>query len=207
MSKSSIAIIDTGIGNLASIGNMLNKCGRQADVINDPRNLLGYRKIILPGVGNFKAGMVKLRERGFYTEIIDLARREDTQILGICLGMHLLCRFSEEGNELGLGLVPADVKKFSFNQTSVTKIPHMGWNLVKPTKKSKLFEISQLDARFYFVHSYKVVPDDLNIISATADYGGEFCAAFECKNIFGVQFHPEKSHKFGVAFFHRFLGV
>lgn len=205
MSGSKVGIVDVGIGNIASIRNMISKCGAHADVVNEPSNLYSYKKIILPGVGNFKTAITKLRDRGFDAELINIAQDRNIQILGICLGMQLLCRFSEEGNVAGLGIVSADVKKISFKQPSSEKIPHMGWNAVTPEKKSKLFDNSQVDERFYFVHSFKVVPDDVNIIAGTTEYGGKFCAAFECQNIFGVQFHPEKSHKFGICLFNRFL--
>ena len=121
--------------------------------------------------------------------------------------MQLLCRRSEEGLALGLGLVEADVKKFSFKDSQMLKIPHMGWNTLRILKRNPLIEQSKDEKRFYFVHSYFVQPDDQNIIVAASNHGGEFCSMFQNENIFGVQFHPEKSHRFGLDLFSNFLSL
>jgi glutamine amidotransferase len=123
--------------------------------------------------------------------------------MGICLGMQLLCKHSEEGDVEGLGLVDATVKKFDFPNQPSLKVPHMGWNTLRTTRENPLLPMDDEERRFYFVHSYKVVPNNPSISIGQCDYGGEFCAAFQQGNVFGVQFHPEKSHRFGMALMQR----
>jgi glutamine amidotransferase len=125
--------------------------------------------------------------------------------MGICLGMQLLCLESEEGECSGLGLINAVVKKFVFPAGRNLKVPHMGWNVVSSTRENALLPNGTEVQRFYFVHSYKVVAANSEIVIGTANYGGDFCAAFQKDNIFGVQFHPEKSHRFGMALMKRFV--
>lgn len=203
--SSTIAIINLGIGNLSSVSRMLEKAMGSVVLVDEPDKLYTFTKILLPGVGHFDEGMSSLQRSGFASVIKDLSLDEKTLIIGICLGMQLLCRNSEEGNMPGLGLIDADVKKFTFPPDKKLKIPHMGWNIVHPAKSNPLLPQDSEEQRFYFVHSYKLVPDDPSITIGIADYGGEFCAAFQKDNIYGVQFHPEKSHRFGMALLKRFV--
>lgn len=199
-----IVIVDYGMGNLGSILNMLKKAGAEAVIGATPDSIAAADKLILPGVGAFDAGMRNLQERGLREVLEQKVVQERTPLLGICLGMQLLSRRSEEGNLPGLGWLAADTVRFRFAEDSPLKIPHMGWNEPRPRGAATLFAPLAQDARFYFVHSYHVVCDDPGDVAAVADYGGEVVAAVESGNIFGVQFHPEKSHRFGLQLLQTF---
>lgn len=203
--SSMICIVDVGLGNIASIERMLQKVGSKSILAKNPDDLVGIEKIILPGVGHFDEGMKQLQKTGFAQALVELIRERNVQVMGVCLGMQVLCRKSEEGSVPGLGLIDADVNKFRFSEDEKLKIPHMGWNIVSSCQANPLLPPTQEEERFYFVHSYKVVPDDSAITIGTANYGGDFCAAFQKHNIFGVQFHPEKSHRFGMELMRRFV--
>ncbi|MBD3318139.1 MAG: imidazole glycerol phosphate synthase subunit HisH [Chitinivibrionales bacterium] len=195
-----IVIIDAGMGNLGSIFNMLRKVGANSRVSDKVEDILTADKLILPGVGHFDYGMNSLEERGHIQVLNQKVLEEKCPVLGICLGMQLMTRRSEEGKRQGLGWIQADTKRFSFTATdSKLKIPHMGWNSIDTVKGASLFEPLRGNPRFYFVHSYYVVPDNDNDIAARTSYGGEFCSAIQHDNMYGTQFHPEKSHKFGIA--------
>jgi glutamine amidotransferase len=202
-----ICIVDVGLGNIASIQRMLQKVGSQSIMAKKPDDLAGVGKVILPGVGHFDEAMKQLQKTGFAKALVELVRERNIQLIGICLGMQVLCRSSEEGTVLGLGLIDADVRKFRFPGDNKLKVPHMGWNVVSSDKTNSLLPPSLEGQRFYFVHSYKVVPDDTTITIGTANYGGDFCAAFQKRNVFGVQFHPEKSHRFGMELMRRFVEI
>ncbi len=208
VSGQSIGVLDIGIGNIASVGRMIEKAGGKPVVINDPDDLLVINKLILPGVGNFDYGMKKLNETGFSPSLIEFSKSTGNYILGICLGMQLLCMSSEEGKSQGLGLVNADVKKLKSSSGSLDfKVPHMGWSVVRPTKENLLLPKSISDYRFYFVHSFVVHPAEQTLTIAESFYGDNFCSAYQYDNIFGVQFHPEKSHRYGKALIHRYLEI
>ena len=200
-----ITIIDYGMGNLGAIHNMFKKIGIQSLISSNQKDILAATKLILPGVGAFDNGMKNLREMN----LIDLLNRkvleERTPILGICLGMQLLTKTSEEGSLPGLGWIDGDTIRFRFNDTDTTmlKIPHMGWNLVEQKKESPLFSNMYDEPCFYFVHSYHVVCRDEDILSKT-QYGIDFVSSLQKDTILGVQFHPEKSHKFGMKLFRNF---
>lgn len=198
-----IMVIDYGMGNLGSIGNMLKKVGAQFHIINSPDDLHDASKIILPGVGSFDSGISNLIEKGFIGIIKEKVNNEHTPILGICLGMQLLTNGSEEGKLNGFGFI--DAFAYKFKDTYHLKIPHMGWNTVSLKKKSVLINKEITQYRFYFVHSYAIQCKNTENILATTEYGCEFVSMFEHNNIFGVQFHPEKSHKYGIDFFKRFV--
>ena len=202
---SGIGIIEVGLGNIASVQRMLEKAGAKSILARTPEDLLGVEKIVLPGVGHFDEGIKKLQRSGFADTLVKLVTERNIIVMGICLGMHLLCRSSQEGSEYGLALIDADVKKFQFTEDMGLKVPHMGWNVVTSTRTNTLLPPSVEERRFYFVHSYKVVPKDPEITIGTADYGGGFCAAFQQGTVFGVQFHPEKSHRFGMELMQRFV--
>lgn len=185
---------------------MVAKCGTQAELATRPEELAAFQKIILPGVGSFDHGMQSLHSAG-WTNVLNDARERQVPILGICLGMQLMCRSSEEGQLSGLGWIAADVKRFRFPNNTALKIPHMGWNSLSVTRPNELIKFEEGEQRFYFVHSYHVECDDSGDVLATAEHGIEFVAAFQHGNVFGVQFHPEKSHQFGMALIKNFLAL
>lgn len=201
-----IAILDYGLGNLGSIANMLKVIGEKSKITNKAEEIRVADGIILPGVGAFDAGMQKLNDFGL-TEIIKVCAAKGTPILGICLGMQLLGRRSEEGTLPGLGLIPFECKKFRFPDDSDLKIPHMGWDIVDIKQSNPLVNHLEGTQRYYFVHSYYAVCDSEENVLMTCDYGYEFAASVVKDNIIGVQFHPEKSHDFGVALLTNFVGM
>jgi len=200
-----IVIVDYGMGNLGSIQNMLKAVGVKSRVSSDSKIVLEAEKLILPGVGAFDSAMERINGSGL-REILDRKALDDkVPILGICLGMQLLTRGSEEGALPGLGWIPGDTKRFP--RIDDLKVPHMGWNLVRNTSSSKLTKDLGEEARFYFVHSYAVSVDDQRNSILKTSYGIEFDSAIEKDNIMGVQFHPEKSHRFGKALFKNFAAL
>ncbi|MEM4260507.1 MAG: imidazole glycerol phosphate synthase subunit HisH [Candidatus Woesearchaeota archaeon] len=200
-----ICIIDYNVGNIGSIVNMLKRIGYLAEVTNDVNKIRDAQKIILPGVGAFDIGIKKLREFNLVDDIIECVLVKKIPILGICLGMQLMANRSEEGIEKGLSLIDAEVKKFNFNDNLALKIPHMGWNSVEVRKSHPLIKDMKQEIRFYFVHSYYVKCNREEDILTTTKYGISFVSAFAKGNIMGVQFHPEKSHKFGMHLLKNFI--
>jgi glutamine amidotransferase len=197
-----ITIIDYGLGNLGSIKNMFKHIGAESEIQSNLQAIQKAQKIILPGVGKFDAAMSRINESGLRKILDYKALEEKIPILGICLGMQLLTNRSEEGSQKGLGWIDANVKKFQANK--YLKVPHMGWNLVKPSNLNDLNKLLSDNSRFYFVHSYYVqVVNPENSMLKTS-YGHEFDSGIASKNIYGVQFHPEKSHKFGMNLFKKF---
>lgn len=206
MDDSRIAIIDYGMGNVGSIRNMLRKVGALPVVVSSPAGLDGVGKIVLPGVGAFDQGMDKLEATGFRCALERLVLERKIPILGICLGMQLFTRASEEGSRPGLGWVAAETRRFRRDSLPADlRIPHMGWNTTQQRKASALFDPSLGEQRFYFLHAYHVVCDAAEDVLTETEYGSPFVSAFACGNIIGAQFHPEKSHRFGVEFFRRFV--
>jgi glutamine amidotransferase len=204
----SIAVVDYGVGNIGSICNMLKHIGVKPLVATVPADLEGVRGIVLPGVGHFMKAMERLSESGMAAALRETASRGDTPILGICLGMQLMCHSSEEGGARGLGLIDAEVKRFVIPLESALKVPHMGWSEVNIKREGTILgEIGQRDPRFYFVHSYFVECHDDRLIIGTSEFGSMFTSAFSKGNLIGVQFHPEKSHRYGVELFKRFDGL
>lgn len=203
-----IAILNYGLGNLGSIANMFKVIGEKSVITDDIEIIKQADKLILPGVGAFDAGMSQLERRGLIS-VIQEEVEKGKPILGICLGMQLLGRKSEEGEKRGLGLIAFDNKKFDFSDLDdglkkELKIPHMGWDIVEFKQNIPLLEGIDGSQRYYFVHSYHAVCDDINNIMMTCDYGYEFAAAVCKDNIYGVQFHPEKSHDFGMKILENF---
>jgi glutamine amidotransferase len=199
----SIHIIDYDMGNLGSIKNMLKYLGFQSEITSDPDNINNADKIILPGVGAFDNGMNKISKLGLKPVLDQKALFEKIPILGICLGMQLMTNKSEEGKLKGLGWIDADTVKFSFNDQKL-RIPHMGWNQVRIKNNIPLINELNNESRFYFVHSYYVKCKENENIVCTTNYGIEFDSLIFNENIFGCQFHPEKSHKFGMKIFQNF---
>ncbi len=202
-----ITIVDYGLGNLGSILNMLRKVGVAAELTGEPERVAKAEKLILPGVGAFDNGMENLARLGLIDILNDRVCGQHIPILGICLGAQLLTRRSEEGHRSGLGWIEADTIRF-FSRVAVQgfKVPHMGWSDLTTSKPSPLF-VENTEQRFYFVHSYHFHCDRSEDTLATADYGYSFTAAFSRGNVYGVQFHPEKSHKFGMELLRRFAAL
>jgi imidazole glycerol-phosphate synthase subunit HisH len=200
-----ITVIDYKTGNLGSIQNILRRIGEESIITSDKDEVAKAAKIILPGVGAFDTGMRNLAE----LDLIDVLNRkvieEKTPVLGICLGMQLLSKGSEEGELAGLGWINAETIRFRFENTLEYKIPHMGWNFIRQSKASRLFDNMYPEARFYFVHSYFFRAENPEDILATTSYETKFTSAVERGNILGVQFHPEKSHKFGMKLLKNFV--
>jgi glutamine amidotransferase len=205
-----IVIIDIGIGNIKSIENMLNKIGAEVVISSKPDIVSSASAIIFPGVGSFDHGMNKLNESGLLPILVNKVLEGNVPFLGICLGMQLLFDRSEEGVLPGLGWLSGTVKKFNFSNVKLNKalkVPHMGWNIVNPTNYDDLYGNLQQEARFYFVHSFHVNCRDESDIHAKSNHGYSFTCSVHRNNIWGVQFHPEKSHRFGFEFFKNFLMV
>lgn len=198
-----VTVIDYGIGNVRSVLNMLERVGAVGVLEGDPAEIAAARTLILPGVGAFDAGMHALDSRGL-SAAIRTAAASGAQVLGICLGAQLLLESSEEGSAAGLGLVPGRVRGFSGLRIGLP-VPHMGWNVVRPRAGAPLFDGVEGEQRFYFTHSYYMDLADAADVSATAEYGIAFDCAFMRGSVAGVQFHPEKSHRFGMALFERFV--
>lgn len=199
-----VGIINYGLGNLGSIQNMLKVIGEKSVISDDVKDLAKCDKYILPGVGAFDAGMRKLTASGLVEFIHEQTRENKKPLLGICLGMQMLGRKSEEGSLAGLGLIPFDNVKFRLDDTSL-RVPHMGWDVVEFKQNIPLVKNLLGQQRYYFVHSYHAKCDfDANVLM-TCDYGYEFAAAVVKDNIMGVQFHPEKSHDFGLALLTNFV--
>jgi glutamine amidotransferase len=199
-----IVIVNYGAGNLGSMLNMFKKIGQDAILGNTVEDIEKADKLILPGVGSFDAGMEKLNSSGLKEILNFKVLEEKVPILGICLGLQLMTNNSEEGILDGLGWIDANTQKFQLNSNQF-KIPHMGWNEVKIEKKSKLFEgMEEEDNRFYFVHSYHLMCSTKDDILVSTHYGYDFTCGVKRSNILGVQFHPEKSHKFGMQLLRNF---
>lgn len=191
-----ITIVDYGMGNLGSIQNMFKYIEVPAEVTGDPQVLARATKILLPGVGAFDSAMQLINSSGLRAVLDHKALVERIPILGICLGMQLLTRSSEEGNAPGLAWIAAETLRFP--QIGGLKVPHMGWNAVTSSRTSELTSGLPPDARFYFVHSFFVRVDHAADSVLKASYGVTFDAVIAHENIFGAQFHPEKSHQFGM---------
>jgi glutamine amidotransferase len=194
-----IAIVDYGIGNLKSIRNMLDKIGVRSVITSSPDEIRRAAKLIMPGIGAFDAGMSRLTASGLVPLLTERALGEKTPVLGICLGMQLMTRGSEEGALSGLAWVDAATKRFDRTADPTLKVPHMGWNVARPAKASLLLRNCPDEPRFYFTHSYYVACCNRQDPLLTVRHGAtSFDAAFEHGNLMGVQFHPEKSHRFGM---------
>lgn len=207
MAKHVIGIIDSGVGNTGSIANMIARIGGRSVLVYDEKSLLAADKLILPGVGSFKNGMDRLARNGLIDPLKVFVQQSKRPLLGICLGMQMLTFGSEEGEGLGLGFIEGKAIHFPRNEIEL-KVPHMGWNTITVTKQNSLLNISQpKDQRFYFAHSFFVECHDEADIIARSEYGLSFVSAFQRENVYGVQFHPEKSHRYGMELIKKFSEV
>ena len=201
-----IVVVDYGMGNVGSIVNMLKKVGTDSVVSSDASVIASAEKIVLPGVGSFDNGMMNLEERCLIPTLNEKVLKEKVPILGVCLGMQLFTRRSEEGRLAGFGWLDAETVRFRFGSDNAhLKIPHMGWNAVTVTKANPLINNMRCEQRFYFVHSYHVVCNETQDVLAMTHHGYAVTAAISRDNMYGVQFHPEKSHHFGMMLMKKFV--
>jgi glutamine amidotransferase len=201
-----IVIVDYGLGNPGSIQNMLRRAGFDAEISKEPGTLRGASKLILPGVGHFRFGMESLHKLGLEDVLNERVLDAGVPILGICLGAQLLGRRSEEGDCPGLNWVPMDTVRFDSSRMHGEKVPHMGWADTSYAKCG-LFQGMNGTPRFYYVHSYHFRCDDLGMVTCTAEHGYRFASGVAHRNIFGVQFHPEKSHIYGQQLLRNFMSM
>jgi glutamine amidotransferase len=195
-------IIDYGLGNLTSVYRAFNRIGVKTVVSNNPGDIKKADRIILPGVGHFKNGMEQIKNNFFQDNLNDFVKIKQKPIIGICLGMQLMTKHSEEGDIDGLGWINAETKKIE----SSKRIPHIGWNTLEFKNNSPLFKHNDEEAQYYFVHTYCIKNKEPKDIIATTKYGeDEFVAVFQKENIFGTQFHPEKSHEQGLEILTNFI--
>lgn len=197
----SVSVVGYGLGNTGSVINMFKRAGVDARVITDPSEVATSDRILLPGIGAFDRGMGLLEQTGFREPLQEFAAT-GRPMMGICLGMQLLLDSSEEGELPGLGLIAG--RSTRFDEASDVRIPHMGWSAITPRHDDPLIAGAETGSRFYFVHSYRVEPDDEADTLATSEYGTEFTSMVRKGNVMGAQFHPEKSHTFGMTVLRNF---
>jgi glutamine amidotransferase len=200
-----IHIVDYGLGNIQAFANMYKRLGFEAKRAKSAADLEGATRIILPGVGAFDHAMEQLDASGMRPVLEHLVKEQHVPVLGICVGMQILASSSEEGSKAGLGWVPGRVRSFRTTpQSAQLPMPHMGWNDVIPTVETPLFKGLESDSRFYFLHSFYFDCDSADSALARASYGFDFSCVVAAGNVYGVQFHPEKSHHYGAALLKNF---
>lgn len=202
-----IAIVDYGSGNVAAIANIYKRLGMPHVITGDPGKLADAERFVLPGVGAFDTTMRHLLESGIVKTLNEQVLAKGKKVLGICVGMQILADSSEEGTLAGLGWVPGRVRRIDSASVKAPKLPHMGWNSVAPEPGCPLFEGVDAQRGFYFLHSYYFDATGREHVAATVRYGREMTCAVSRGNVFGVQFHPEKSHANGVAIFRNFAAL
>jgi glutamine amidotransferase len=205
--SNTIAIVDYGMGNLFSIQKKLHRLNITPTITSDPQEIRNAKKIILPGVGHFCKAMEQIDQLGLFDVLNHAVLVDKKPILGICLGMQLMANRSEGGNCSGFGWFNAEVVRFRIQETAKFKVPHMGWNTITHEKKSPLLDGISEGSEFYFVHSYHVVAHHSGDVLCKTQYEQEFCSALERENVFGVQFHPEKSHDMGQRMLKNFVDL
>jgi imidazole glycerol-phosphate synthase subunit HisH len=200
-----ISIVNYGVGNVHAIQNIYKRLNIAAAITSSPEQLRAAERIVLPGVGAFDWAMKRLNESGMREALDEAVLRGRRPVLGICVGMQMMALRSDEGVVPGLGWIDAEVKKFDHASfTQKTHLPHMGWNSVEPRKQDGLFRHLGSTARFYFLHSYYFVPHNEADVLAITNYNGRYASGVGSGNIFGVQFHPEKSHQWGIQLLKNF---
>ena len=206
MSDRAVTIVHYGVGNIGSIVNMLKKLGADPTIAETPEQITSARRLLLPGVGSFDAGMSHLHERGLVDALNKKALDERIPTLGICLGMQLLMEGSQEGTLAGLGWIEGEARKLPVDaEGTQLPLPHMGWNTVDIIRADRLYAGMEGELRFYFLHSYGVSCRRHEDVLSETTYGAAFVSALQRENIFGTQFHPEKSHRFGMQLLANFV--
>ncbi|PKP21018.1 MAG: imidazole glycerol phosphate synthase subunit HisH [Bacteroidetes bacterium HGW-Bacteroidetes-21] len=205
--KPTVMILDYGMGNLHSVKKKLEHIGVSTIISDNRKDIIKADKLILPGVGHFAMAMKNINSLDVIDTLLDFVFVSKKPILGVCLGMQIMSGFSEEGNAKGLNWIDAQVLLFKITDKLKFKIPHIGWNTLLKSKDSPLLNGIHEKDEFYFVHSYHVIPNDNNDILTETDYEYRFCSAFQKENIFGVQFHPEKSHTAGELLLRNFVNL
>jgi glutamine amidotransferase len=200
-----VIIVDYGMGNMQSIRKQLTRLGVESIVTSDPSEILRANKIILPGVGHFGKAMDNLTNLGLVEVLSETVLHDKTPVLGICLGMQLMAKFSEEGGVDGLGWIDGVVTKFRIKDTLRYKVPCMGWNTISKKKDSKLLSGIDKDSEYYFMHGFHLIAQNIDDILAETIYNYCYTSAVERENIYGVQFHPEKSHDSGFKLIQNFV--
>lgn len=201
-----ITLVDYNTSNIMSVCNMLRKVGAKARICSSPEEILQADKIILPGIGRFDIAMSRLKETHLAEALHEAVITRGVPILGICLGMQMFAEGSEEGDVEGLGWLRGRVQRFNIESAKGLKVPHMGWNYVHSSMESHpMWDNVGTPMRFYFVHSYHFVSDAGEQVAGMANYGYDFVSAVVKDNIWGAQFHPEKSHKYGMQFLKNFV--
>ena len=200
-----ITIVDYGVGNINAFLNVYKRLNIPAKVAKNHNDLEDAQKLILPGVGHFDHAMSELIASGMRQKLDELVLENKTPIIGICVGMQMMGNYSEEGKLAGLKWIDASIKRFDESKINqVTRLPHRGWNDIAPIMKHPLFNGLEKNALFYFLHSYYFECINQNDVLATAEYGGKFACAAYHENVYGIQFHPEKSHHYGELLLHNF---
>ena len=200
-----IAIVDYGLGNVIAFANVYKKLNLPVIVVKQAQDLKQATKVILPGVGSFDNAMQRLEKSGMWQILDEMVLQRHIPVLGVCVGMQMLAHSSQEGKRPGLGWIDGQVQRFiPAASGNSMRVPHMGWNNLKQLKTSSLLQGIDADARFYFLHSYYFCCRHSQDIVAVTDYNGEFVCVVNSGNIFGVQFHPEKSHRWGVKLLENF---
>lgn len=202
-----IIIVDHGMGNLGSVHKMLRKLGADVDRSADPARVAAANKLVLAGIGAYDGAASRLVELDLVDVLNEAVLNRGVPVLGVCLGMQLMARTSEEGIEPGLGWIDAEVRRFHHPPGSELPVPHMGWQHIELLRPSPLFGEGEPELRFYFSHAYHLVCNEPADVAATAFYGYDFVAAVHRGNILGTQFHPEKSHVFGLDVYRRFVSL
>lgn len=203
-----ISIVDYGLGNVLAFSNIYKRLNIPAEVVSCSAKLESAERIILPGVGSFDWAMSSLNESGMREMLDILVLDKGVPVIGVCVGMQMMAKRSDEGRLEGLGWIDADVRRFDDSTfTHSTKLPHMGWNDVIPAVTHPLFEGLEADAKFYFLHSYYFAEGDSKQVLAQTDYNGLYSSCIHRDNIYGVQFHPEKSHHWGVQLLKNFADI
>ncbi len=200
-----VVILDYNVGNVSSIQNMIKRVGGQSKISADPKDIATASALILPGVGAFENGVQKLKASGLVDILQEQVLHKKKPVLGICLGMQLMTEGSEEGPSKGLGWIKGQTRRFDLD--AGLKVPHMGWNQLQSTRPTALLEGLNELSRFYFVHSYYVDCLNTTDVAAKTEYGKIFTSVVERENIMGVQFHPEKSHRFGMTILSNFMRI
>jgi len=201
-----VTLIDYGVGNLLSVVSAIEYLGAKVEIISDPQRIADSSVLVLPGVGSFKRGMEAIKRSSIDKAILHAVRGNNAKILGICMGMQLMGSYgTEDGGAEGLGLISNRVERFNKAEINGYKLPHVGFNTVNFSERKGLFKGLPKSSDFYFTHSYRMLVNDMDGRYATCRYGKDFLAAFQVNNIYGTQFHPEKSQTNGLILLRNFL--